>query len=102
VSHRRTRRLRVSRLLGAAVVCAVAVAYVQPIRAYLGARKEVAQERVEKAAAQRRQAALRKRLVLAGTDAFVEREARRLGLVRPGERLFVIRGLEAWERSGVR
>lgn len=98
----RPRSASVLRLLGAAVVCAIAVAYVQPIRAYMDARDEVAKRRVEKAAALERRAGLERRLAEAGTDAFVAREARRLGLVRPGERLFVIKGVEARERTRAR
>jgi hypothetical protein len=26
------------------------------------------------------------------------REARRLGLVKPGERLFIVKGIELWQR----
>jgi cell division protein FtsB len=103
---RRPRRIarpaHVLRWLAAAVVCAIAVAYVQPIRAYLDAREDVAERRAEKRALVRRQAALERRLELAGGEAFVEREARRLGLVRPGERLFVVKGVERWKRAHVR
>jgi hypothetical protein len=83
-------------------VCAIAIAYVQPIRAYMDARTDVAERRAEKRALLRRQAALEHRLELAGGEAFVEREARRLGLVRPGERLFVVKGVERWKRAHVR
>ena len=93
---RRSRSISLLRLLAIGVVCAIAVAYVQPIRAYLSAREEAAASRVERAAALQRQAILRKQLEETGTDAFIEREARRLGLVRPGERLFVVRGVETW------
>jgi hypothetical protein len=103
---RRLRRLSrprfLFRWLGAAVVCAIAVAYVQPLSAYRDAREEVTKRRVEKAALLREQARLRHRLELAGTDAFVEREARRLGLVRPGERLYVVKGIDAWKRARAR
>jgi hypothetical protein len=87
------------RLLAVGVVCAIAVAYVQPIRAYLGARDDAATSREEKAAALQRRDVLRQQLEETGTDAFVEREARRLGLVRPGERLFVVRGVETWSAA---
>jgi cell division protein FtsB len=72
------------------VVLAIAIAYVQPIRAYLGAKEDVAARQVQKAALLRRQGELRHRLAQTDTQAFLEREARRLGLVRPGEQLFVI------------
>lgn len=90
------------RWLAAGVVCAIAVAYVQPIRAYMDTRADVAEGRAEKRALLRRQAVLEHRLELAGGEAFVEREARRIGLVQPGERLFVVKGVERWKRAHVR
>jgi hypothetical protein len=93
------RRVSLLRLFGAGVVCTVAVAYVQPIRAYIDARDEVTKRQAEKSVVVRRQAVLRDLLAETGTQAFVEREARRLGLVRPGERLFVVRGVEGWDRG---
>jgi hypothetical protein len=36
---------------------------------------------------------LRHRLELVETDDFLAREARRIGLVRPGEHLYIVRGL---------
>jgi len=102
---RRARRIArpvfLLRWLAAGVLCAIAVAYVQPVRAYLGAKEEVGKRRAELGALMRRQNALQTRLALAGTDAFVEQEARRLGLVRSGERLFVVQGIEKWKRSHV-
>lgn len=74
------------------VVLAIGVAYVQPIRAYLETGDEVAAARAERTALLRKQGVLRHQLELAGTDAFMEREARKLGFVRPGERLFVVQG----------
>ena len=89
------------RWLGLAVICAIAVAYVQPIRAYFDAEDDVAVHRAEKAALLAKQTKLKRRLTLADTDDFIEREARRLGFVRPGERLFIVQGIEAWKRAHV-
>lgn len=80
--------------LGIVVVFAIGVAYVQPIRAYFDTRDEVSSARAERTALLRKQGELRHRLELAGTDEFMEREARKLGFVRPGERLFVVQGLD--------
>lgn len=102
MARRIARPVFLFRWLGIAVVCAIAVAYVQPISAYRAARSEVATERAEKDALLRRQGALRHRLELAGSDVFLEREARRLGLVRPGERLYIVKGVEKWKRAHVR
>jgi hypothetical protein len=90
------------RWLPVAVVCAIAVAYVQPVRSYLDARASVAERRAEQQTLLRKQAALREELELAGTETFIEREARLIGLVRPGEKLFIVRGIEAWKAHQAR
>lgn len=82
-----------------AVVVAIAIGYVQPVKAYLDAREEVRKREAQKAALLRRQAVLDRRLRQAETDAFLEREARKLNLVRPGERLYVVRGVERWREA---
>ena len=84
------------RWLGVAVLLAVAFAYVQPLRAYRDAREEVSKRRAELVVLEREAAALVRRVQLVDDDQFVEREARRLGLVRPGERLFIVKGIEWW------
>lgn len=101
-SRPRPPSVRFVRLLGIAVVVAVALAYVQPVRSYLNAREDLAQHREARALLLRQQTALHHRLELAGTDEFVIREARRMGLVIPGERLFIIKGVERWRAAQVR
>jgi cell division protein FtsB len=90
------------RWLGVAALVAIALSYVHPLRSYRAARASVAERRAELAALERENARLEQRLALSGEDAFVEREARRLGLVRPGERLFIVKGVEAWKTPSVR
>ncbi|HEX2505743.1 MAG TPA: septum formation initiator family protein, partial [Gaiellaceae bacterium] len=62
----------------------------------------VAERKAEVAELEREQAELERRLAMSGTDEFVEQEARRLGLVRPGERLFIVKGLETAETPRLR
>ncbi len=78
------------RWLGAGVLVAIAIAYVQPLRAYESARDQVERRQVDVAALERERQGLERRLEVARTDVFVEREARKLGLVRPGEKLFIV------------
>jgi cell division protein FtsB len=102
-ARKRPSRSRLAlRWLGIAVLLAIAFAYVHPLRAYLDARTTVAESEVEVANLATRNRALAKRLERAGTDAFVEQEARRLGLVRPGERLFIVKGVEGWKKRSIR
>jgi len=90
------------RWLGIVVIAAIAFGYVQPLRAYFDAREQAEERRADIAALARTTEALERRLALAGTDSFVEREARRLGLVRPGERLFIVKGVERWKKAQIR
>lgn len=90
------------RWLGAAVLIAIAVAYVQPIRAYREAKADVAGRQARVARLERVTVALEERLAHAETTAFVEREARWLGLVRPGERLFIVSGIDEWRKRDAR
>ena len=101
----RRRRPSLSRLalrwLGLAVVLVIALGYVQPLRAYLDAREEVAVRQADIAVLDGERQRLERRLEFTGTDAFIEREARRLGLVRPGERLFIVKGLESAKKAQI-
>jgi cell division protein FtsB len=108
VPRRRPSRRRPSRptlafrWLGVAALVVIGLSYVHPLRSYEAARDQVADRRAELAEIERENARLEQRLALSGEDSFVEREARRLGLVRPGERLFIVKGVEAWMRASVR
>ena len=74
------------------MLAAIAFAYVHPLRAYFSARNEVADRQADVAALERTQKELEVRISVARTSAFVEREARKLGLVRHGERLYIVNG----------
>lgn len=93
------RRRRLARWLAAALLIGVAVAYVQPAKSFQTAKSEVARKQSEVETLERKRDRLKKRVALAATDTFVEREARTIGLVRPGETLFLIQGVEKWERA---
>ena len=103
--RRRTRPSRSAlalRWIGALVLVAIAVAYVHPLRAWQTARADVAERRAEVDRLERANETLEEQLGQAGTTAFVEREARRLGLVKPGERLFVVTGIDEWKKKNAR
>jgi cell division protein FtsB len=69
----------------------IALSYIPPLRSYWAARDEVARRGAEVAKLREKRGDLKRRIDYARTDAFVEREARKLGLVRPGERLFIVK-----------
>ncbi|MGH3039536.1 MAG: FtsB family cell division protein [Gaiellaceae bacterium] len=100
---RKTRRIRrpahALRLIGLVVLLVVAVGYVQPIRAYRDASANVAERKAEVARLASGNTRLEQRIAETETPEFVAREARKLGLVRPGERLFIVTGIEEWKQE---
>ena len=74
------------RWLGVAALVVIALSYVHPLRSYRAAEGRVAERETELVSLQRENAQLQHRLSLSDDDVFIEREARRLGLVVPGER----------------
>jgi cell division protein FtsB len=98
-TRRRSRSALALRWIGVAVLLAVAVAYVQPLRAYQAAEEGVEARRAQVERLAAANAALEERIAEASTEEFVEREARKLGLVRPGERLFIVTGSDEWKRE---
>jgi len=102
MARRRGKRPPKSRLVlrWAAVValCLVALAYYRPARTYVATRHTVA-ARAAEVQKLRDQHRLLERLVSASSsDAELAREARRLGLVKPGERLFIVKGIDRWRK----
>jgi cell division protein FtsB len=93
----RSRLLR--RLLPLAVLAAAGFLYYQPFTAYLEKRTEVAERAAELAALERERASLERRLEAQRSDATMVREARKLSYVRPGEQLFIVKGIAEWRRT---
>jgi hypothetical protein len=77
----------------------VAALYVQPLRSYLDTRGTVAEQAAEVKALQRQHTSLEQRLAARTSDAALLREARRLGWVEPGERLYIVKGIPAWRAA---
>jgi len=98
-AQRRSRSARALRWIGVLVLVVIAVGYIQPLRAYRDAQADVDARRSQVERIARANAALEERLAEAETSGFVEREARRLGLVKPGERLFIVTGVDEWNRA---
>jgi cell division protein FtsB len=91
--------LRPTRLLALGALALVAVLYWKPIHSYEHTRTVLRnrEAQVSRLAAEQRQ--LKARIATVGTGQELLREARRLGFVKPGEQLFIVRGIAAW-RAG--
>jgi cell division protein FtsB len=81
------------------VVAFVAFLYYQPLRSYLETRHALAERSAEVRALDAQRQALERRLATQTSNAALLREARRLGYVKPGERLFIVKGISAWRRA---
>ncbi len=66
--------------------------YVGPVRGYLDQRAELRDEQGKLAMLEQRRDTLRTQLAALGQDPVLEARARQLGLVKPGERAFLVRG----------
>ena len=91
--------LRPTRLLALGGLVLIGLLYWKPLHTYVRTQHELRQRQseVSQLAAERRQ--LAQQLNAVGSGATLVREARRLGLVKPGERLFIVRGIDAWRLS---
>jgi cell division protein FtsB len=84
---------RVGRLIVLLAFGAVALLYVHPLLSIWSARGESAKRRTEVVRLQAEQQRLERRVRALKNPKALEREARRLGMVRPGERGYVIQNL---------
>jgi len=90
--------LRPTRLLALGGVVLVAFLYWKPTHTYLQTKDTLDARRAEVQSLRSEQARLQKRLAEVGTTDQLVREARRLGLVKPGERLFIVKGIGTWRK----
>jgi cell division protein FtsB len=87
------------RLLALGGLALVALLYWKPLRTYEHTRAVLQRRQAEVAQLQTQQQQLQHRLATVGTGPDLVREARRLGLVKPGEQLFIVRGIAAWRKK---
>ena len=92
-------RLRASHLLALGGLVLIGLFYWQPIHSYFGTREVLGRRETEVAKLREQKRRLEQRLATVGTGDSLVREARRLGLVKPGERLFIVRGIPEWRRA---
>ena len=96
---RRRRSSNLLRWLAIGAILLVGLLYARPLRSYLSTKGDLARRAADVRALKAQKRALQHRLAEATTPEALERQARRLGLVRPGERLFIVKGISAWVHS---
>jgi cell division protein FtsB len=84
------------RWLAVGAIVLVGLLYARPLRSYLGTKQELAQRSADVKVLKAEKRELQHRLAEASTPEALQEQARRLGLVRPGERLFIVKGITAW------
>jgi cell division protein FtsB len=101
-ARRRARSQRTTILLRwcvVGVVVFVGFLYYRPLTTYFETRASVNARAAEVRELEEQKAQLEKRVAESETLRALSREARRSGLVRPGERLFIVKGIEEWRKS---
>ena len=88
--------LRPTRLLALGGLVLIALLYWKPLRTYQHTRAVLGRRQADVEQLRLQQTQLQHRLATVGTGDDLIREARRLGLVKPGEQLFIVRGIGAW------
>lgn len=88
--------LRPTRLLALGGLVLVCLLYWKPLHTYVQTKHELRQRQAEVATLRAQKARLDRRIATVGRGESLVREARRLGLVKPGERLFIVKGIPQW------
>jgi cell division protein FtsB len=92
-AHTRIRWDRLGRWALLAVLALVVYLYIGPTRTWIATWREAGQKREEVAALRAENERLRARRDALKRRSSLEREARRLGMVKAGERMYVVEGL---------
>jgi cell division protein FtsB len=98
-ASRPRRRTPVLRWAALATLVVVALLYYRPVKSYVDTRGALEARQAEVRKLRARRDELARRLEEADTPEALARRARRLGLVKPGERLFIVNGIEEWRRK---
>jgi predicted signal transduction protein with EAL and GGDEF domain len=88
----------VRRWVAVGALVLVALLYYRPLKAYVAARGELAQRREVVQRLQADSDRLQKRLGSSTSLQTLAREARALGYVRPGEHLYIVKGIQQWRK----
>jgi cell division protein FtsB len=81
------------------LVVLIGYAYYHPLRSWLEKRHDLSSRKAEVARLSAEKRSLLERVQASGTTHSLAREARRLGYIRPGEHLFIVKGIQAWKNA---
>jgi cell division protein FtsB len=89
----------VMRWAAVVTLAVVALLYYRPLRSYVETRSSVQERQAEVRELRAKRDELARRLEEADTPEALARRARKLGLVKPGEELYIVKGIEDWRRQ---
>jgi hypothetical protein len=84
------------------VLVVVGFLYFRPLSTWLDTRAELGRREADVRGLRAERGRLERRLTQAQSVETLGREARRLGYVKPGERLFIVKGIPVWQRRHAR
>jgi cell division protein FtsB len=82
-----------------AAVAFLAFFYYRPLHAYFDTRHALQDRRADVRDLQAQKRRLERQLATSTSPAALDLQARQLALVKPGERLFIVKGIAAWQRK---
>lgn len=80
-------------------LCLIGLLYYRPLMTYVSTHQTLVQRDAEVAGLRAERRTLERKLADTATDTALIREARRLGYVKPGEKLFIVKGAEMWRKA---
>jgi hypothetical protein len=81
------------------IVVVMVFLYYRPLASYVETRGQLSERRAEVVALRAENVRLERRLEISTSVVALGREARRIGYVRPDERLFIVKGISAWRKA---
>ena len=84
--------IRVRRIIVAGLLTALVLGYVGPVRGYLAQRTELRDESAKLEVLEQNRDTLRRQIAELNKADVLEARARAIGLIKPGERAFIVRG----------
>jgi len=90
---------RPTRLLAFGGLLLIAVLYWKPLHTYMHTKAQLQRRQAQVAVLKAQQVQLQQRIGSISNGDTLVREARTLGLVKPNERLFIVRGISAWRSA---
>ena len=101
-ARKRRQRAGVRRIVLLFVLVLIALLYAGPLRTYYNKHELVSRQRAQVDLLRSNKQDLERKLRQASTRQAAEREARRLFYVKPGEHLYIVKGIEDWRKSRAR